>query len=183
MHVPAIARLFFPSIVDSRILRVEPSLREYIGYSHALQGRFHMDFKFMHFSGPSLLMKDNAIDDNHLKAYISQVNRLRPRYVDINHLIIRSSFDLFNYSILCEIFFFKRYNGCNYYFPYFLLWLILFWILVDPVMHISIFVIDLVSLSLFLLYILCLSKTLSIYISIHIHNTILCIPIYIYIYR
>jgi 3',5'-cyclic AMP phosphodiesterase CpdA len=114
LHNPGVYRLFWPSVVDARSSRVDPSTWDYIGYDREAQGQWTKDFFFAFLadpllgyaaahsgsnasaaavSAPSSASVSSTTDKStcvasgceaevdSLRAAISAINRLRPRFV------------------------------------------------------------------------------------------------------
>ena len=86
LHEPRIFRSFHESLPDSRCLRAQSSVREYVGLEYELQGHWGEAFAFVHVAFASRL-KAWAGDANSgeevvstgVKATVSAINRFRPR--------------------------------------------------------------------------------------------------------
>ena len=80
-------RLFFPTLVDARCLRIDPTTREYIGFTRTTQGMWSNDFFFVQLTEPQVGRKAGGADWepelDRLKQAILSVNRIRPRFVII----------------------------------------------------------------------------------------------------
>ena len=91
LHYPGIYRLFWPSVVDARTIRIDTTTREYIGHSHADHGHFTSDFRYAVISDPVLGMKCKVenptsraaepweYEAEQFRKTISIINRSRPK--------------------------------------------------------------------------------------------------------
>ena len=95
LHTPGVYRLFWPSVVDARSIRVDSNTREYLGHTRTNQGQYKEDYSFLQFTDPRFghsdtLARQNdsplesigfAKEEADLRATISVINRLRPKFV------------------------------------------------------------------------------------------------------
>eukprot|EP01038_Epipyxis_sp_PR26KG_P010236 gene10236-13769_t len=96
LHLPGIYRLFWSSVVDTKAIRTDVSLKEYIGYTHNIQGHWNKEFIFMYISNPNFGFFQNNNNNNNnnnnksfeeqdqLKASITAINKIRPKFVVIS---------------------------------------------------------------------------------------------------
>ena len=92
LHSPSVHRFFHPSLVDARCIRVDPSTREFIGFTRANHGAWEGDFFFSILADPQLGIAfglhtgaagglDWEPELARLKQAVVCINRLRPRFV------------------------------------------------------------------------------------------------------
>lgn len=92
LHSPGVERLFHPSPVDARCIRVDPSTREFIGFTRSNHCAWKGDFFFSMLADPQLGMasavradvaggRDWGPELARLKQAVVCINRLRPRFV------------------------------------------------------------------------------------------------------
>lgn len=103
LHSPGVYRMFCASLVDTRCSRIDPTTREYIGFTRATQGMWTQDFFFVHITDPQFgatsgLAKRAAAVSNaafsggcdwtaertRLKQAVVSINKLRPRFVVVS---------------------------------------------------------------------------------------------------
>lgn len=107
-HTNGVYRLFQPSAIAARTLRTDLSMKEYVGYTHNLQGQWHNTFYFSYLSSPLIgysndtLIADSIPSSNAavalpptpntdctppelltLRNCLSAINKLRPKFVVI----------------------------------------------------------------------------------------------------
>ncbi len=91
LHNPGVYRLFHKSVVDARTIRVDQCNKEYIGYNRTMQGQWNKNFNFAYITDP--VITDSAADLEKLKAVISSLNRLRPKFI-----VVTGNFTLRTYD-------------------------------------------------------------------------------------
>lgn len=86
LHSPGVFRLFFSSAVDARTLRADPSTREFVGFSRAIQGHWNKDFVYAHISNPAVAVGAAGEKGSltRLRDAVAGINKLRPKFVVVS---------------------------------------------------------------------------------------------------
>jgi hypothetical protein len=77
-HIPGVHRLFFNSLPDSRCRKANPGIKEYVGFTRALQGHYTTTFHFAQSSVPAI--NNEGIQLEFFQSLISHINKIRPKF-------------------------------------------------------------------------------------------------------